>query len=90
MLMYTSALCQQPIHIMCTAGLYFCFPGNGHTWLFLINGGEKSFEEEKDARNELKKIYQCFVSNKLVKPEHVVCHWRKREAVSTQDYYQCV
>ena len=41
--------------------------------MFLINGGEKSFEEEKVARDELKKIYQCFVSNKLVKPEHVVC-----------------
>ena len=48
-------------------------PDNGRTWLFLINGGEKSFEEEKVARDELKKIYQCFVSNKLVKPEHVVC-----------------
>ena len=45
----------------------------GHTWLFLINGGERSYAEEKVARNELKKIYQCFVSNKLVKPEHVVC-----------------
>ena len=41
--------------------------------MFLINGGEKSFEEEKVARDELKKIYQCFISNKLVKPEHVVC-----------------
>ena len=58
---------------MYTAGLTFHFPVNGHTWLFLINGGEKSFEEEKVARNELKKIHQCFVSNKLVKPEHVVC-----------------
>ena len=46
---------------------------NGYTWLFLINGGEKSFAEEETARDELKKIYQCFVSNKLVKPEHVVC-----------------
>ena len=46
---------------------------DGCTWLFLINGGEKSFEEEKVARDELKKIYQCFISNKLVKPEHVVC-----------------
>ena len=47
--------------------------GNGHTWLFLINGGEKSFEEEKVARDELKRIYRCLVSNQLVKPEHVVC-----------------
>ena len=41
--------------------------------MYLINGGEKSFAEEKVARDELKKIYHCFVSNKLVKPEHVVC-----------------
>ena len=56
--------------------LSFKFPtkiDNGRTWLFLINGGEKSFEEEKVARDELKKIHHCFVSNKLVKPEHVVC-----------------
>ncbi|XP_065902943.1 uncharacterized protein [Dysidea avara] len=46
---------------------------NGCTWLYLINGGEKSFEEEKVAREELKKIYNCFVSKQLVKPEHVVC-----------------
>lgn len=46
---------------------------NGRTWLFLINGGEESFAEENVARDELKKIYHCFVSNKLVKPEHVVC-----------------
>jgi len=45
----------------------------GCTWLFLIIGGEKSFAEEKVARDELKKIYKCFVSKKLVKPEHVVC-----------------
>ena len=59
-----------------TIVLSFKFPAkidNGRTWLFLINGGEKSFEEEKIARDELKKIYHCFVSNKLVKPEHVVC-----------------
>jgi len=45
----------------------------GCTWLFLINGGEKSFEEEKVAREELKKIYNCFISKQLVKPEHVIC-----------------
>jgi len=45
----------------------------GCTWLFLINGGEKSFAEEKVARDELKKIYKCFISKNLVKPEHVVC-----------------
>ena len=44
-----------------------------HTWLYLINGGEKSFEEERVAREELKKIYDCFISKQLVKPEHVVC-----------------
>ena len=56
--------------------MLFKFPAakdSGHTWLFLINGGEKSFAEEKVARDELKKICHCFVSNKLVKPEHVVC-----------------
>ena len=56
--------------------MLFEFPAtkdNGKTWLFLINGGEKSFAEEKVARDELKKICHCFVSNKLVKPEHVVC-----------------
>ena len=41
--------------------------------MYLINGGEKSFAEEKVARDELKKVYHCFVSNKLVKPKHVVC-----------------
>ena len=45
----------------------------GCIWLYLINGGEKSFEEAKVAREELKKIYNCFISKQLVKPEHVVC-----------------
>ena len=63
-------------YIRTTTGIFASPPvvnKAGHTWLFLINGGERSYAEENVARNEFKKIYHCFISNKLVKPEHVVC-----------------
>jgi len=45
----------------------------GNVWLFLVNGAQPTFEEERVAREELKKISNCFSSKKIVKPEHIVC-----------------
>jgi len=41
--------------------------------LYLVNGAQATFEEERVAREELKKICNCFSSKKLVEPEHIVC-----------------
>ena len=43
------------------------------TWLFLVNGGQQTFEEELKVRENFEKLYKVFVSNAVVKAENVVC-----------------
>jgi len=43
------------------------------TWLFLVNGGQQTFDEELKVREQFEKLYKVFVSNGVVKEENVVC-----------------
>ena len=43
------------------------------TWLFLVNGGQQTFDEELKVRENFEKLYEVFVSNGVVKAENVVC-----------------
>jgi len=43
------------------------------TWLFLVNGGQQTFDEELKVRENFEKLYKVFVSNGVVKAENVVC-----------------
>ena len=41
------------------------------TWLFLVNGGQHTFDEELKVRENMEKLYKVFVSNGVVKTENV-------------------